>query len=66
MKTKFKMPTSGQFVAVWIHNRKPWADTFKWCDGVLKVANEHGDFYETVDLSDYRDVFKNAKFLMVK
>lgn len=25
-------PTTGQFVAIWMHNGKPWSDTFMYDD----------------------------------
>ena len=33
-------PTTGQFVAVWEHNNKIWAHTYKWLENDLYVYDK--------------------------
>lgn len=48
MKRLKKMPTKGQFVAVWVckDTGKIWCNTFKWIDGLLHSYDEHYDDWD--------------------
>lgn len=42
-----QMPASGQFVAVYMHEGNPWAQTLRWSkQGVLMSYNESTDEFE--------------------
>ncbi len=36
-----QMPTTGQFVAVWVYEGRLWSDTFMYREGVLYVSNHN-------------------------
>jgi len=53
MKMKLKkvssQPTSGQFVAVWMHNGVLWCATYQWFADRLKQYNSEDDNWFTAD-----------------
>ena len=55
MKQVDEMPTSGQFVAVWIgFDGRIWSDTVKWKSGSLYSYNL---FNDSIDQSENNDNF---------
>ena len=63
-----EMPTSGQFIAIWIHDGKLWSDTLRWRGKFLEAyitddgSLRHDDF-DAVDPDFYRD--NNAFFQQI-
>ena len=52
MNQSNKMPSTGQFVAVYMHEDRPWAQTLKWSnDGKLLTYNETDDEFEPFEVS---------------
>ena len=41
LKVTKERPTSGQFIATWIYDGKPWSYTYKWIDGKLYTSDEY-------------------------
>lgn len=52
MKTTKTMPKDGQFVAVWKHDGKMWADTLRWHKGVLLEWRD-GEWFDNEDEEFY-------------
>ena len=68
MKQVDEMPTSGQFVAVWQCNKKPWSEVYEWdCDGDLYTYNETADEAYIVEdlqsLKEHHDACKVKYFI---
>ena len=68
MKQVDEMPTSGQFVAVWQYNKKPWSEVYEWdCDGDLFTYNESADEAYIVEdlrsLKEHHDACKAKYFI---
>lgn len=40
-----KMPTTGQFVAVWYFGGVPWSRTFEWDDKTLMYYDDEEDVF---------------------
>lgn len=38
-----RMPKSGQFVAIWMHNGEPWSNTYKWFGKDMFVLDYNTD-----------------------
>ena len=49
MKQVSEMPTSGQFVAVWVWNNQPWSSAYRWESGRLNVYSIFDDTMEEVE-----------------
>ena len=68
MKQVKEMPTSGQFVAVWMILGKPTSKLYRACDGLVSLYDEDASQWseledqETVDQS-FIDL--NAKFFVL-
>lgn len=48
MKQVNRVPTSGQFVAVWEYGVNVWSSTYQWEDGKLQEYNDDDDDFRTV------------------
>ena len=59
MKQVDEMPTSGQFVAVWVFDGNPFADTLLWDEGDLK------SYQETETNHFFKDESHNVDFYRV-
>ena len=56
MKQVEEMPVSGQFVAVWQYNKKPWSEVYEWIDAELYIYNETADeAYIVEDLQSLKE-----------
>ena len=69
MKQIDKMPTSGQFVAVWQYNKKPWSEVYEWDDSELYIYNETADeAYIVEDLQSLKEHHSacNAKYFIAE
>lgn len=42
------VPTEGQFVAVWEYDGLAWSGTYKWINGHLFIADDHGEEWNRV------------------
>lgn len=60
MKSTRTMPKGGQFVAVWEHDGRMWADTLRWHNGVLQ---SYADDVWTDELDDEFYTRHHADFI---
>jgi len=55
MKQVSEMPTSGQFVAVWMYNNKIWSSVYKYESGCLNLYSPvDGDYEPVDDVDDFK------------
>lgn len=55
MKQISEMPTSGQFVAVWMYNNKIWSSVYKYESGCLNLYSPVDvDFKPIDDVDDFK------------
>ena len=55
MKQVSKIPTSGQFVAVWMYNNKIWSSVYKYESGCLNLYSPvDADYDQVDDVDDFK------------
>ena len=59
------MPSSGQFVMIWEHNRKVWSDTLRYQENNLQVFNDTNCDWLKISLYAYEDILHKAKFFIL-